>query len=483
MEILQAHGLDPHNVVFEITERSSIEDFSVTKTVLEHYRKQGYRIAIDDAGAGYSSLQAIAELHPDFIKVDRSLIENIHKDKIKECILEMFISFAQKMNISIIAEGIEQLDELIKLTRMGVQYAQGYLLAKPDAGAAAISGELKNHILLNRRVSANESAWTIGDLAAPIQVFENTALISEVASYFKKQPEAPGTVIVSGSVPVGLMMRDRLFQQLAGQYGFSLFWNRTIDQIMDRQPLIVDENMSVEQVSQMATSRDIQNLYDLVIITRGGNMSGVASIRSILETITNIRMETARVANPLTGLPGNLQINRELNKRLMENKPFCVIYADLDYFKWFNDRYGFQKGDQLIQYTAEIIQQSISVCGSPYDFVGHIGGDDFIAISGTRDPEKLCGEMLRRFDQGVSMFYEGEEGHYVEDRYGNRIENDGVTLSLSLVICECAAPVSLEQISQAAANLKKKAKAHKGSVVYCQCIGNDGSAECAAAKE
>ena len=87
LEILQKYGLRPSNVVFEITERSSIEDFSLAKKILEHYRKQGYRIAIDDAGAGYSSLQAIAELQPDFIKIDRSLIEDIHKNKVKEYIL------------------------------------------------------------------------------------------------------------------------------------------------------------------------------------------------------------------------------------------------------------------------------------------------------------------------------------------------------------------------------------------------------------
>jgi EAL domain-containing protein (putative c-di-GMP-specific phosphodiesterase class I) len=83
LEILQQFGLNPNNVVFEITERSSIEDFSLAKKSIEHYRSQGYKIAIDDAGAGYSSLQAIAELHPDFIKVDRSLIHNIHKHKTK----------------------------------------------------------------------------------------------------------------------------------------------------------------------------------------------------------------------------------------------------------------------------------------------------------------------------------------------------------------------------------------------------------------
>ncbi|MEW9698396.1 GGDEF domain-containing protein [Paenibacillus sp. SI8] len=470
LEVLHQYGLRPHNVVFEITERSSIEDFSLAKKMLEHYRKQGYRIAIDDAGAGYSSLQAIAELQPDFIKIDRSLIENIHTNKVREYILETFVTFAKKMNISLIAEGIEQEDELKKLTRLGVHYAQGYLLGRPSERPVNIHESHRMLIWQHRKVEGSSITWTIGDLATPVQVFDKRTVISEVADYLKKNQDAVGVVIVSEEVPVGLMMRDRLFQQLAGQYAFSLFWNRAIEGLMDEAPLIVDEFMAVEQVSQMATSRSIHHLYDLVIITSQGKMAGTASIRTILESITNVRMESARVANPLTGLPGNLQINRELNKRIMENKPFHVVYADLDYFKWFNDRFGFQRGDQLIQYTADIMQQAIAVCGTPHDFVGHVGGDDFIAISSSNFPEQLCQEMIRRFEQGVQMFYEGEVWEYVWDRSGNPVQSEGVTLSLSLVVCSCESLISLEQISQTAAMLKKKAKAHLGSIYHIRSV-------------
>ncbi|ULL14459.1 GGDEF domain-containing protein [Paenibacillus sp. H1-7] len=473
LEMLEAHGIQPGQIVFEITERSSIEDFSMAQKILEHYRHQGYRIAIDDAGAGYSSLQAIAELQPDFIKVDKSLIQDVYRSKTKEAIMESFVSFAQKLNIQIIAEGIERQEELLYLTRMGVHFGQGYLLGRPGTEKAVVAPELAESIIQQRKIRDNiGSAWTIGDLITATATFDSKALISEVASYFKNNLHAPGVVIVSNDVPVGLMMRESLFQQLAGQYGFSLFWNRSIDQIMDKQPLIVDEHTPVENVSQLATSRDINNLYDLVVITSKGKMAGACSIRSILECITNARMESAKVASPLTGLPGNIQIHRELSKRLLEKKGFSVIYADLDYFKWFNDRYGFQKGDQLIQYTADVIQQSLFACGLPHDFVGHIGGDDFIAITSSDEPEKLCKEIIRRFDQGVRLLYEGDDWLYVEDRNGNKVDNAGVTISLSLIICGTAESVTLEQISQASAKLKKMSKEHPGSIYHCACIGD-----------
>ncbi|MFD2671689.1 GGDEF domain-containing protein [Marinicrinis sediminis] len=472
LRILEERGILPQNVVFEITERSSIEDFSTVKRILHHYRRQGYQIAIDDAGAGYSSLEAIAELHPDFIKVDRSLIHGIHQDKIKEYILETLVTFAQKMNIRIIAEGIEEYPDLDKLMRMGVHFAQGYLLGRPNPKIIDIAPELGHHIIQEQRRNASESLWSIGDLATPIASFSHFDPVSKVTNHFRQQADEQGAVIVRGEEPVGLIMKEKLFQQLAGQYGVSLFWNRSITQLMDSYPLVVDEKLSVEQVSQLAMSRDNAKLYDYVIITSHGKLKGVASIRSILECITNVRMEHAKVANPLTGLPGNQLIQRELNQYIIQqNQPFSVVYADLDYFKWYNDCYGFQRGDELIQYTANMIQQAVNVLGNPDDFVGHIGGDDFIVISSTEHAQQLCEEMIRRFDANIQGFYFGEEICQVVDREGNCIQAQGVRLSLSLVVVESEVPVTPDEISKKAARLKKKAKSHPGSVYYMDKLG------------
>ncbi|CAM4321033.1 EAL domain-containing protein [Paenibacillus tarimensis] len=135
LQLLSSKGLSPSNVVFEITERTSIEDFGTAKRVLSHYRNQGYQIAIDDVGAGYSSLQSIVELRPDYIKIDRSLVQNIHQDEMKEQIMSTFVEFSGRMGISVVAEGIEQQEELDKVKAMGVGYAQGYLLGRPRSFA------------------------------------------------------------------------------------------------------------------------------------------------------------------------------------------------------------------------------------------------------------------------------------------------------------------------------------------------------------
>ncbi len=465
LEILRRCGIQPRNVVLELTERSSIEDFDTAKLLLEHYRNQGYQIAIDDAGAGYSSLQAIAELKPDFIKVDRSLIENIHLDKMKETLLEIFVSFARKMSIRIIAEGIECWEELQKLRQLGVHYGQGYLLGYPRPGQAELPEEIVSKVKRISYLQGQDRVMQIGALASPASSYESGTPISVIADYFNHNEHVQGTVILDKGRPVGLVMRERLFQQLAGRYGVSLYWSRPISQLMDRAALIVDEMLPVESASQMAMAREMKRLYDLVIITTGEKLLGVASIRSILESITNERMENARVANPLTGLPGNTQISRELNRRILDSSKFVVVYADLDHFKWYNDRFGFQKGDEMIQLTADVLQQSVSACGHPRDFVGHIGGDDFIVLSQTREPEQLCEEIIRRFKLGVELLMEdvGEWGT-VTDRNNRPVEGGGLHLSLSLLICEFRERITLDQISETAAALKKKAKSAAGSL-------------------
>ena len=129
--LLERCGMSPRNVVFELTERTSIEDFGAAKKILDHYRSQGYQIAIDDVGAGYSSLQSIVELRPDYLKIDRSLVENIHRDEMKQHLMSTFVQLASRMRIEVIAEGIEQSEELETVRNMGVHYGQGYLLGRP----------------------------------------------------------------------------------------------------------------------------------------------------------------------------------------------------------------------------------------------------------------------------------------------------------------------------------------------------------------
>ncbi len=132
-------GLRSDAIVLEITERVAIQDWDSFKKVLHQFRGHGFKIAIDDMGAGYSSLQAIAELEPDYLKFDISLVRNINKSLIKIGLLETLVSLSSKINASVIAEGIEEKAEYETLRSLGVQLGQGYYFASPSIQFPTVS--------------------------------------------------------------------------------------------------------------------------------------------------------------------------------------------------------------------------------------------------------------------------------------------------------------------------------------------------------
>lgn len=478
IKLLENMNLSPQNVVFEITERNSIDDFTTATKALGNYRQQGYRIAIDDAGAGYSSLQAIAELRPDYIKIDRSLIHNIDQDKMKEILLESLVLLAQKINASIIAEGIETYAELATVTRLGVQFGQGFLLGRPQADLIDTHEEVRSYILREKSRKSDSVGFGImvGSIVRPAKTFDEEIPVSEVTHYFNRHEMEQGVVIVRGDQPVGIVMRDKLFQILASQYGVSLFGNKSITKVMDGYPLIVDENELVEDVSRLAMTRAQNRIYDLVVVTRQGLLVGIVSIQSILDTMSNVLMKYARDANPLTGLPGNQRIQREMMMRIALKKPFSVIYIDIDYFKWFNDTFGFQKGDMVIKFLADVIQQNVLYRQDEGDLVGHIGGDDFIVITDHADAFEMCTEIISNFDRRIIDFYDDqkmtnvfcditEKACRIKDRYGNEVLTNGISISVAMLDCSgvSADHVTLDLITHRLGELKKAAKASVGS--------------------
>ncbi len=131
-EYLEQYGITPESIIFEITERNSVADMVGFKGTIAHYKDQNYKIAVDDAGAGYSGLNLISDINPHFIKLDMQLIRNIDSDNMKSALVRSMVELSHISNISLIAEGVETKEELITLINLGVQYAQGYFFQKPS---------------------------------------------------------------------------------------------------------------------------------------------------------------------------------------------------------------------------------------------------------------------------------------------------------------------------------------------------------------
>ena len=185
-----------------------------------------------------------------------------------------------------------------------------------------------------------------------------------------------------------------------------------------------------------------------------------------IKNITSLLYINRRVS-PLTGLPGNVQIQAEMKKRLMNREEFAIIYFDLDNFKAYNDVYGFANGDEIIKFTSQVIIENIHKIGSGDNFIGHIGGDDFLAIISVTDYDKFCQDTIAQFDTQVTQFYvpEDVERGYVEvaNRRGIIEQFPLVSISIAVVEVDSKTFSSTLEIGEIGAQVKHKAKTILGS--------------------
>jgi diguanylate cyclase (GGDEF)-like protein len=467
--IIEKYNRLPEQIVFEITEGTVIEDIEAFRHTIDHYRSQGYRIAIDDFGAGYSNLGLIAELQPDFIKLDMSLVRNVHQKPAYRAIIEAMVTYAGKARSLIVAEGIEDRQQLIALAQMGVRFGQGFYLAEPafqppplTPAAAETLKAIGRQQLAERKVGHE-----IGQLATRVGSFEDTVLTREVFAAFEGDRERQGVVITSKEQPVGLLMREKLYGKLATRYGYSLYMGRPVTAVMDADPLVVTADMTLELASQLAMSRSYDKIYDFLIVTDGQSYQGVVSVQTILNAITQKQLELARMSNPLTGLPGNQVIQAELDACLNSERDFALIYADLDDFKGYNDYYGFEQGDEVLKFTARILLEGMAGAGGKGDFLGQIGGDDFIIITVPERVEAICREIIRLFDRQIPGLYKPEdrERGYIEvcDRQHQLRRFPLLTISLGIVDNKHRAFRSYLELAAVAAEVKQLAKRTPGS--------------------
>lgn len=295
-EILAKYKIDATNIIFEITEKTSIDDYRSFRKVLDNYTSQGYKIALDDTGSGYSGLKLLAETRPQFVKIDMDLVRDIDKDSLKHALMKAFYEFSLATHIKIIAEGIETVDELNTLIDIGIPYGQGYFMQKPAPEFLELPPAVKEHIVERNRLKRKETVHNpltlaIGELARRDVPFAPDQLGCHVIDHFNANRNVMGIAVVEDDRPVGLLMKEKLWGSLATQYGVAVYMNRPIKLLMDASPLIVDYNTPLEQVSKAAISRPESSLYDYIIVVREGRYYGITTVRSLLDkTTTEYRM-------------------------------------------------------------------------------------------------------------------------------------------------------------------------------------------------
>ncbi len=317
----------------------------------------------------------------------------------------------------------------------------------------------------SRNISGSPS--TIEELARSALVVQPDTPVNVVRVMLANQPPMASVIIVDHHRPVGLVMHYELGRKLGTRYGVSLYYHREVTRLMDRSPLIVEHDTPVEEVAKAAMGREPAKVYDDILVTREGVFEGTVSVQRLLDHLAEVQVRIAMGASPLTGLPGNVAIEQEINRRAGQHIASSMIYIDLDNFKVFNDVYGFDRGDKMLLFTATVIREAVEKAGEKGDFVGHVGGDDFMVISGPSVAEGIGNTITGHFEREIPAFYDDEDRRrgYIIGKGRDGVEGKFPFVSVSIGIIDCAfdAPVSMNDLSHRVAGIKQFAKSKPGN--------------------
>lgn len=469
-DYLSQFSIDPDAIVFEITENEAIRNIDHFQQTVDHYKNQQYRVAIDDVGSGYSGLNIITDVHPHFLKLDMHLIRNIDHDETKQSLVKSLVDFANLSNIFIIAEGIETTAELLTLIKFGIHYGQGYLIQRPSPQKELRNEDVHTIIIRENEQKSNLEptqiiSTSVEQITNAIPTVQPTTVIEEVANVFKTLA-VDGLCVEQDGHILGVVTKQRLYAALSGPFGYSLYSDKPVSEIMQTDFISVDRSTPINIVSKLAMMRTDDQLYDFITVTKKNHYFGIVTVKDLLEQTIQIEINFAKHLNPLSELPGNLMIEQQIQRDIDDDCACTVLYIDLDNFKPYNDVYGFESGDDVITALARILKK----IASPLDFIGHIGGDDFIFMTAPNHAERIGKAIIEKFDEIVPSFYRTEDvdAQFIEamNRHGEK--ETFPLLSISVAGVQTAHFDNLHKLAERASELKKACKQQRGSYLLIE---------------
>ncbi|MBC9072020.1 EAL domain-containing protein [Thauera sp. CAU 1555] len=459
-------GLSPARLMLELTEHERVEDVDALQATFAALASQGVGLALDDFGDGRSSLRLWAQLKPQIVKVDKFFVRGIHRDSRKVEVLRAMLALAAAFGTPLVAEGVEEAEELGVLRDLGCHYGQGYLFGRPVSRPESVVAEPARAVLASSKIAVlpnsaprPDMAETIGrlKLAAPtIAAADSNSALMEL---FTRHPDLHAVAVVENHYPIGLVNRRNFVDKFAQRYSRELYGRRPCTLFMNATPLRVEASAPIDSLTSVLTGDDQRYLHEGFIITEDGRYAGLATGESLVRAVTERRIEAARHANPLTFLPGNIPITEHIRRLLDAGAEFAACYFDLNNFKPYNDLYGYWRGDEMIKLAAQVIGTHADPA---QDFVGHVGGDDFVVLFQSEDWRLRCERTVQAFNRRARDLFDAEElarnGFESEDRRGFKVLFPLTTVAAGVVHVTGGQFQTPEEVASAAAAAKKVAK-------------------------
>ncbi len=480
MTILDTHGYSQDDICFEISEKHKFQDNQDASKILAAYRFQGFKIAVDDCGTGFSGLQLIYYTEPDYIKIDRFFVQNMENDPKKRLVISTLVNFAHLMGSLVLAEGVETLEEYAQCKEIGCDMIQGYFVQRPTRKMAQLKSRYEIIAEISRTERRNGSfkdrSLITGEIKYIKPIFANCDILTVIDRFKKEEHTSFFPVINQHEEPVGLIQDTAFKEYIYSKFGRQLLENpsfgKEISRFITKIP-IADIHSSVEKLIETYTQF---NNNEGLIMVDDMKYVGVLSTKAMLKLINEKNLTLARNQNPLTRLPGNTMIHEYFSESLADvSTVFHFIYFDFDNFKPYNDLYGFRNGDRQILMFADLLKKAGM---SENRFIGHVGGDDFfMGIKGaaTSVVKSEMGKLARTFKKNAESFYDKksmESGFILaKDRDGQMRQIPLMTVSVAILELpeNVARDCSIEEAGNIIAQLKKKAKQSESGISHA-CI-------------
>ncbi|MCL4807477.1 MAG: EAL and GGDEF domain-containing protein [Thermoanaerobaculia bacterium] len=460
VERIAAHGRQPSRVILELPEISRIADFNEFARALEPYRREGFRVAIDDFGAGYTNLRMITDIAPDFVKLDRVFIENIFVHARKRILVESVVSLCHRINCGVVAEGIETSEDLETCLGAGVDFLQGFLLARPAPAEEAFFAE-------DLTVESVRGAHARGEIDAAVSqgpTLPADAPLSAANACFSSNPDLDVIPILLSGRVIGVLDRARS-AALPYLPGFSAT-DPVSASVSDSEWDQVDETTPLEQVTALIGKRPKARRYDPVVVTGPGKAyRGLVRFDDLLALFVRLYVENGLETHPLTNLPGRGRLEAEVGRRLALRQPFGLARLNLRRFRPFNDRYGFPRGDKLLSHLAAILKTLSHE--EPGSFLAHYGGDDFGFLLSPERSSEIVQRAVHGLSATIGEFYDPEDlsagGVVGRDSRGGPTVIAPVGLVAGMAVWGGAGQPTLQVISLAAETALREAR-NEGTV-------------------
>ena len=468
--IVKEHSCPAQRVVLMVP-GVDVGSFDMAVEMAGRLRSVGFGLAFRNLGCDLAERHLWSQVPPDFVVLDEHLFDDIDLATVRNTELSSRLEAEDAKGRRIVADGIRSKSDFAALHQLGIRYGAGEFIGRASTSPTRAMSAAAHKAILSVCECGSGLRQAPGGVlerllikAAPVAA---SSTAEQVFILFERSPELRAIAVVDGDVPRGLISRYEMIDSMARPYRHELYGRKPCTRFMDAKPLLVDFAVSLPELSQIVVGADPRHLISGFIITDSGRYLGMGSVQDLVREVTAMQMEAATYANPLTQLPGNVPINQHIDNMLAAGETCCIAYCDLDHFKPFNDVYGYAKGDEVIQLTARTLAAAID---AERDFLGHIGGDDFVMILRSEDWEQRCRKALASFGADILAFFSNddiERGGYITENRKGQMEFHRLT-SLSIGTLE-AAPGAFQnhlQVSKIAAEVKKCAKAIAGNSLY-----------------